>query len=325
MAGHAQQSPEPVRSTGGSAYRAVIDQYCVRCHNARLKTAGLMLDQLDLAQVGSHAEVWEKVVQKLRARTMPPAPGPRPDEATYAQLAAWLESALDDAAASRPNPGEPTLRRLNRVEYRNAIRDVLALEIDSSSLLSPDDSAYGFDNNGDVLSISPMLMDQYMMAAREISRLALGDPTYAPYVDTYRFPRDQWQVDRMSEDLPFGSRGGMAIRRYFSLDGEYVLRIRLQRALNDRGIRGISRPERIQVRVDDHLIKEFTVGMNFDNEGKYDLYKPQGDLAIQRRQLEESADDALVASFPVKAGTHTVGVFFVDTSTALYEDRKSVV
>ena len=240
-------------------------------------------------------------------------------KSTYDRLAVWLEGALDTAAAASPNPGSPTLHRLNRVEYTNAIRDVLALDIDGSSLLPPDATANGFDNNGDVLSISPLLMEQYMMAAREISRLALGDPTYTPYVDTYRFSRDTWQVDRMSEDLPFGSRGGMAIHRYFSLDGEYGLRIRLARALNDRGIRGITRPERIQVRLDQELVKEFTVGRSFDNEGKYDLYKPQGDLALERRRLEESADDALTVTFPVKAGNHTVGVFFVDNTLALYE------
>ena len=305
--------------SAGANYRAVLDKYCVKCHNARLRTADLALDQLDIHQVGPHADKWEKVVQKLRARTMPPAPNARPDEATYDQMAIWLEGALDEAAEVSPNPGAPTLHRLNRVEYTNAIRDVLALNIDGSSLLPPDATANGFDINGDVLSISPVLMEQYMAAAREISRLALGDPTYTPYVDSYRFSRDKWQVDRMSEDLPFGSRGGMAIHRYFSLDGEYVLRIRLARALNDRGIRGITRPERIQVRLDHELVKEFTVGRSFDNEGKYDLYKPQGDLAIERRRLEESADDALVVTWPVKAGNHTVGVFFVDNTLALYE------
>jgi mono/diheme cytochrome c family protein len=312
------QSALPAGS-GGANYRAVLDKYCVRCHNQRLRTAELALDELDITKVGPHAETWEKVVKKLRARTMPPAPNPRPDEAIYDRMAAWLEGALDVAAAASPNPGAPTLHRLNRIEYANAIRDVLALDIDGTSLLPPDASANGFDNNGDVLSISPLLMEQYMMAAREISRLALGDPTYTPYVETYRFSRDKWQVDRMSEDLPFGSRGGMAIHRYFSLDGEYVLRIRLARALNDRGIRGISRPERIQVRVDHELVKEFTVGKNFDEKGQYDVYRLQGDAALERRHLEESADDALVTTFPVKAGNHTVGVFFVDASGALYE------
>jgi mono/diheme cytochrome c family protein len=312
------QTGSPATSAGAD-YRALLDTYCVKCHNARLKTAGLELDQLDINHVGLHADTWEKVVQKLRARTMPPALNARPDESTYDRLAVWLEGALDTAAAASPNPGSPTLHRLNRVEYTNAIRDVLALDIDGSSLLPPDATANGFDNNGDVLAISPLLMEQYMMAAREISRLALGDPTYTPYVDTYRFSRDTWQVDRMSEDLPFGSRGGMAIHRYFSLDGEYRLSIRLARALNDRGIRGITRPERIQVRLDQELVKEFTVGRSFDNEGKYDIYKPQGELALERRRLEESADDALTVTFPVKAGNHTVGVFFVDNTLALYE------
>jgi mono/diheme cytochrome c family protein len=314
-----EQSPQVAVSGGAANHRAVLDKYCVTCHNTRLKTANLTLDTLSLDQIGEHAEIWEKVAQKLRARTMPPPQRPRPDEATYEALAAWLEGGLDRAAAARPNPGAPTLHRLNRVEYSNAVRDLLKLEIDGAAMLPPDEYGYGFDNIGDVLSVSPLLMERYMSAARTISRLAVGDPSYSPYVDTYTFSKDLWQDRRMSEDLPFGSRGGRAIRRYFSLDGEYVLRIRLQRSHNDRGIRGISREETIEVRLDSDLVKSFSIGKTFANDPKYDFYHPQGDAAIARHNYEESADDALVVTFPVKAGMHTVGVSFVDSSAAVYE------
>jgi mono/diheme cytochrome c family protein len=308
------QSPTPA-SSAARPYRAVLDKYCVTCHNDRLRTAKLAFDKMDLAHVGANAEVWEKVALKLRTRTMPPARSPRPDAATYDAMASWLEATLDREAAERPNPGVPTLRRLNRVEYTNTIRDLLALEIDGASMLPADDSGYGFDNNGDVLSVSPLLMERYMIAAQKISRLAIGDPTYMPGMDTYRMSRHTWQVERMSEDLPFRSRGGAAIRRYFSQDGEYVVRIRLQKARTTRNeIRGIYRTETIEVRLDTELVRTFTIGGAASQEDRND---PERQRA--REIYEESADDALVAVFPVKAGTHTVGVSIVKASAALYE------
>ncbi len=154
--------------------RAVFDKYCVTCHNQRVKTAGLALDALDPAQVGEHAEAWEKVVRKLRTGAMPPAGRPRPDKALADSVASSLEAGLDRAAAEHPNPGRPTLHRLNRVEYRNAIRDLLALEIDPAALLPADNAAYGFDNNADALSLSPALTERYLEAAAKISQMALG-------------------------------------------------------------------------------------------------------------------------------------------------------
>ena len=184
-----------------------------------------MLDKLDVGKVSEEPEVWEKVVRKLRTGAMPPAGLPRPDKATNDSLAAYLETALDSAAAANPNPGRPAVHRLNRAEYTNAIRDLLALDIDGGSLLPADDSGYGFDNIGDVLSVSPMLVERYVSVARQISRLAVGDPTIRPAVKTYDGPKFSLQDDRASEALPFWSRGGMAIQHNFPLDGQYLLRI----------------------------------------------------------------------------------------------------
>jgi mono/diheme cytochrome c family protein len=152
-----------------STYRAVLDRYCVTCHNARLRTANLLLDTIDLEHISASAEVWEKVARKLRTRAMPPAGRPRPDPATYDGLATWLETALDHAAAAAPTPGRAAIHRLNRAEYTNAVRDLLGLDIDGRSLLPADDSGYGFDNIADVLAVSPALLERYMVAAAKIS------------------------------------------------------------------------------------------------------------------------------------------------------------
>jgi hypothetical protein len=154
----------------------MLDRYCVSCHNERTKTAGLMLDTLDVGRVAERAEVWEAVVRKLRAGAMPPAGMPRPDQAAHDGLVAWLESTLDRAAEARPNPGRPVLHRLNRAEYANAIRDLLALDVDTASLLPPDDSSSGFDNNADVLGVSPSLLERYLSAAGRHQRAGAGQP-----------------------------------------------------------------------------------------------------------------------------------------------------
>ena len=156
--------------------RAVVDRYCVSCHNQRVKTSDLALDGVDLTNPGANGEIWEGVVRKLRTRSMPPQGMPRPDEATYERLASYLETELDRAAAAKPNPGRPLIRRLNRSEYANAVRDLLTLEVDVSSLLPPDDSAFGFDNIADMLATSPALLERYLVAADRVSALAVGAP-----------------------------------------------------------------------------------------------------------------------------------------------------
>ena len=292
--------------------RTLIERYCVTCHNARLRTAGLVLSDMDLDQVAGDAEQWEKVVRKLRAEAMPPAGRPRPANAEYAALASWLESALDRAAAERPPAPRPfTVHRLNRIEYGNAVRDLLGVEVDTELLLPPDDDDEGFDNIADVLSVSPTLMERYLFAARRISRLAVGDPQFAAASEIHRVPEALVQDERIDEDLPFGSRGGAAIRHYFPLDGEYSIRIRLQRSFYDV-VRGLGTvPHQLDVRVDGALVERFTVG------GEHAGPKPpashsgntRGDQAWET--YSHHADDNLVARAPVKAGLRVVGVSFV--------------
>ncbi|NIN35889.1 MAG: DUF1587 domain-containing protein, partial [Gammaproteobacteria bacterium] len=183
----------------GSVYRDTLNQYCVTCHNQTLKTAGMMLDVLDTANIGRDASQWEKVLRKLRNRQMPPAGMPRPDEQTYLEMTGYIESELDHYAQQNLNPGRPALHRLNRAEYANAIRDLLALEIDSAALLPADDIGYGFDNIGDVLNVSPFLMERYLGAAAKISRLAIGDTSMSPAYHTYDLSRSLVQYDRMNE------------------------------------------------------------------------------------------------------------------------------
>jgi mono/diheme cytochrome c family protein len=204
----AAQAPVQAPGVDSASHRGFLARHCTSCHNQRLKTAGLSLDTLNLSDVGAQVAVWEKVVAKLRAGAMPPVGRPQPDEAARTTFVTWLETELDRAAAGSPNPGRPAaFHRLNRTEYQNAIRDLLALELDVSRLLPADDAAYGFDNVSDVLSISPARLDAYLSAARRISRLVVGDPTASPEVVTYAFGKMLLQEERMSEDLPFGSRG----------------------------------------------------------------------------------------------------------------------
>ena len=240
------QSLNPVPAHA-SAQRAVLDRYCVVCHNEQARTAGLALDKMNVEQVSEGAPVWEKVLRKLRGRAMPPAGMPRPDEATYDSLANYLETELDGAA---PNPGRTVLHRLNRAEYTNAIRDLLALDIDGASLLPADDSGYGFDNIGDVLSVSPMLLERYMVGARKITRLAIGDHTGRPDSQTYEVSRFLGQEDRTSGELPFGSRGGIAVRHFFPLDGDYLIKVRLKTSYDGSAVLGIAEKHQLDIHLD---------------------------------------------------------------------------
>jgi mono/diheme cytochrome c family protein len=200
-------SPPPARASGHSAF---VGRYCVSCHNDRLKRGGLTLDAAVATDIGGSPEIWEKVLRKVRARQMPPIGLPRPDEATYNTEIATLETALDRAAASAPNPGRTaTLRRLTRTEYQNAIRDLLALDVDVTALLPADESSYGFDNVT-VGDLSPTLLDRYIAAAEKISRVAVGRPSVSPDGDTIRIPADLTQEEHI-EGLPIGTRGGALI------------------------------------------------------------------------------------------------------------------
>ncbi|MBI3895964.1 MAG: DUF1592 domain-containing protein [Acidobacteria bacterium] len=280
--------------------RALLNRYCVTCHNEKLKTAGLMLDKMDVEKVAEGAPVWEKVIRKLRAGQMPPAGMPRPDKATYDSFATYLETELDSAAEAQPNPGRPSIYRLNRAEYTNAIRDLLAVDVDGRSMLPADDAAYGFDNIGAVLAVSPVLLERYMLAAEKISRLAIGDPTIPPVLETYDVPDNLRQEDLMSEELPFGSRGGIAIRHNFPLDGEYVIRFRLQRD-NLGAILGIDKSKQLDVRLDGTRIKLFKIGG--ERKGK--------PTDAEQEKYVRTADEGLEVRIPVKAGTRLVGITFL--------------
>jgi hypothetical protein len=307
------QTPSALTPPPPSTYRAVLDRYCVTCHNERLRTAGLTLDTLDLEQVGHRPELWEKVVRKLRSGAMPPPGRPRPESTTYEAFASSLEAALDRTAAANPNPGRSAVHRLNRAEYANAIRDLLALDIDSRALLPADDSGHGFDNVADVLSVSPGLLERYMSAATKIGRLAIGDPTLRPLVQTYSVRPTLVQEDRMSEELPFGTRGGLAVRHHFPLDGEYVLKVRLQRTWMDE-IRGLAEPHQLEVRLDRAQIKVFTIGGKFSDRPREDQQQGQdsrqSEEARQRKDYEMTADADLEVRFPAKAGTRLLAVTF---------------
>ena len=274
-----------------AAYRAVLDRYCVACHNRRTLAGNLALDTADPEQVGLHAELWEKVLQKLQTRAMPPPRRPRPEPAVYDAFAAWLERSLDQWAAVYPNPGRPAIHRLNRLEYANAVRDLLHLEVDAEALLPADDMAFGFDNNAAILTVAPGLLSRYMSAARTVSRLAVGDPSME--ADVVRYPVSPLlaQDGRMSEDLPFGSRGGAAVRHHFPRDDDYVLRI----ALRQNG--GRNEPQEIDVRVDGERVALLRAGRWPDDA-------PAGSPDAR------AADEGLAVRFPARAGTRPVSVSF---------------
>ena len=308
-AGAQVQSSSLALATGAEPVRAVLNRYCVGCHNERLRTAGLALDTMDPARVGDHPDAWEKVVRKLRTGAMPPVGRPRPDAATYATVASALETALDHVAAADPNPGRTTVHRLNRREYTNAVGDLLALEIDGGALLPADNADLGFDNMADILSVSPALLDRYIFAARRISRLAVGDPAIEPTTETYVVPAMRFQDLRMSEDLPFGSRGGIAIRHNFPLDAEYEVRIQLQRQLYDY-VRGLQNRQQLEVRLDGERLAVFDIG------GAPGTPPPRtfAGAVLGDRTWEEytlHADEDLVVRLPARAGPRVLGVSFV--------------
>ncbi len=309
--------PRPAAAAASEAgdRRDLLDTYCIACHNARLETAGLVLESsaLDAADVAANPAVWEKVLRKVRGGQMPPAGRPRPTAAAAGHFARELVSALDAVAAASPDPGRPAVHRLNRTEYVNAVRDLLALEIDGRALLPADDSGFGFDNNADVLTMSPALLDRYLAAATRIGRLAVGDPLLRPSGTRYDLPRRARQAERTSEALPFGTRGGLSVRHTFPLDGEYLIRVRLRRD-GDYGIAGLDRGDRLEIRLDRRRVGTFTVGGDPELKGlTYDSQEPippdRPDL-LRRKIYDNTADEGLEVRLPVAAGTRVVGVAF---------------
>src|SRR5262249_51807306 len=246
-------APEPASTPS----RAMIDRYCLGCHNASLRSGGLALEPAAAKTPTENPQVWEKVVRKLRARYMPPAGLPRPDERTYEAVVSSLEMSLDNAVAAKPNPGRTdTFRRLNRTEYQNAIRDLLAIDVDVSSLLPGDESSHGFDNLT-VGDLSPTLLERYLSAARKISRLAVGSPVRSPGGDTINLPPDLTQEEHF-EDLPFGTRGGTALHYTFPVDATYEFQLRLARDRNEH-VEGLTHPDEVDLMLDGERVRLFTV------------------------------------------------------------------
>ena len=269
---------------GAELLRDTVRRYCVACHNDRTATAGLSLQRVDAGRVAAQAPILEKVFRKLRAGEMPPADRPRPDAAAAARLVSWLETALDRAAAAAPDPGAPAIHRLNRAEYRNAVRDLLGLDLDHARDLPADDSGYGFDNIGDVLTVSPLHVEQYVAAARRVSRLAVGGLTPRPVIERYEPP--DGTVDEAIAGLPPNERGGILFRHHFPFDADYTLTVRV------RGRRAAGMPApRLDVRVDGRRVR--LLDADFDPD--------------EANQLTRNFELRL----PLPAGEHEVGAAFL--------------
>src|SRR5216683_4500436 len=312
--------------------RPFLDQYCVTCHNDKLKTGGLSLERIDPRDVIGREEVLEKIVRKLRSGQMPPAGQRRPDAATLDGFATSLEKALDRIASAFPNPGRVASHRLNRAEYVNVIHDLLALEVDGTELLPSDMAGFGFDNNADVLSITPGLMSRYITAATKISRLAVASPDNRTITQVYKVEFGTRQDARMGEDMPFATHGGLAVRHAFPLDGEYAFAIRMKKNGTVSTIDGIEDDEhQIELRVDHALVKRFTIGGKFKGPDPGVLIAVSED-DIEGRKVHDyrvGADKELEVRLPIKAGTRLVSVAFSDSmptpGVMLGNGRRSVL
>ncbi|MAX06373.1 MAG: hypothetical protein CMQ08_00145 [Gammaproteobacteria bacterium] len=299
--------------SAGELLNTTINQYCLACHNDSLSTADVSFQNLDLSEVSNHGALQEKVLSQLRNRRMPPMEMPKPSEAVYNELVSWLESEIDELAATAPNPGRTdTFHRINRAEYANSVRDLLDIDVDVEELLPADDiDAYGFDNMADVLTVSPALMERYLSAARKTARLAIGEEPLGPVSQIYEVPILLNQNDRMSDDLPFGSRGGVAMDHYFPVAGQYDLSLRLHRNYVNY-IRGMGSQHEIEVRLDGKLIQSFAIGGQEPDV----LQAPAsyGGNQFGDREWEEYmlfADSNLRLRFEAEPGPHIVGLSFV--------------
>ena len=284
--------------------RAMLDKYCVTCHNQRLRTASLTLDTMNLDKVADNAETWEKVLRKLHGGMMPPQGMPRPDDATVTKFTGWLETSLDRAAATHPEPGRSTLHRLNRTEYGNAIHDLLDLDIDATSYLPADDEANGFDNIADVLRFSPSLLDQYLSASDKISALAVGDPSITSISQVFHAAPDLDQEHHI-EGLPLGTRGGILIHYNFPLDGEYDFRVFLLQNIVGY-LTGLEYPHQLEISIDGQRVFLAQVGGEEDNK------MSDANLGVAK----DTIDARLRTRIPVKAGPRTVVVTFIRRDSA---------
>ena len=304
------QSPAAGGASADAPHHALIGRYCLSCHNGRTKTAGLELDAVNTQALDGNREVWEKVARKLRARQMPPAGGRRPGEAAYAAALASLETALDRLAAAHPDPGRTdTFRRLNRTEYHNAVRDLLALQVDVTDLLPGDSSSHGFDNVT-VGDLSPTLLERYVSAAEKISRLAVGRAGRAPGGTTVRVRPDLTQEKHVA-GLPVGTRGGAVVEHTFPVDGHYEVSMRLARDRNEH-VEGLSGPHGVELLLDGERVRLFTV--------EPPAYRAEH--ALNYQPSHDDVDAHLKARMPVTAGPHTLGVTFPKRPSLLVETAR---
>ena len=310
MAFAAPQQSQPAGNDAAQvqANQALVKRYCASCHSDKLKTGGLTLENLDLSNVSAHAETLEKMIRKLGTGSMPPQGMPRPDKATLDGFVTWLETSIDRNAMAKPNPGRATLHRLNRTEYANAVKDILGLQIDGASLLPNDDESYGFDNIADVLKTSPALLERYMSASWNISRLAVGDQAIVADTTIYRARPDLSQ-DEYLEGFPLGTRGGVKFTHNFQLDGDYVFRIRMWRATTDI-IRGLKYPNEVELSIDGVRVGLVRIG------GREDEKASEVNSGVSATDL----DQRLTLRVPVKAGPHDVVVTFLKKTAAEEDD-----
>ena len=306
QAPRAQQSAAPAAD---AALKATRDSYCVTCHNDRLKTGGLSLDGVRLADAPAHADIWEKVIRKVRGGMMPPAGAPRPSADSRTALVSFLETSLDRAARLSPNPGRPLAHRLNRTEYANAVRDLLDLRIDASTLLPADDSSGGFDNNADVLGVSPVLLESYLTAAERVTALALGDPKLPPVGEVFRVRQDASQ-DRHVEGMPIGTVGGQALDLTLPLDGEYQFEVRLFRT-NLGTMRGLEYEQQLEIAVDGERVHLASFGGDKEIAASSDNPTTTGN----------DVDGRFTARVPLKAGPRHITIAFLEKTHALNTRR----
>ena len=308
LAPSAKAAQDAAAPPPSAAHAAVVGTYCATCHSDRTRSGGLSLEHADFTDIPKSAETWEKVIRKVRAGMMPPPGMPRPPGGQLDAMAAFLETSLDRAAAAHPRPGRTAMHRLNRAEYANAIRDLLDLEIDATALLPPDDESSGFDNIADVLTVSPSLMERYLSASWNISRMALGNLGITPSTFTYRVRPDLSQ-DQHIDGLPPGTRGGILVRHSFPVDGEYTIKVRLWRNTFDL-MRGMEDPHDIEVAMDGVRLQLVTAG------GKKDFSA----MAENPGTFGAELDKRLTIRMPVKAGTHVIWATTVLKSHAPRDD-----
>ena len=316
LRGSAQQAPASAAANPASAaanHQAVLSKYCVTCHNERVKSGNLALTTLDISTPGKDIESWEKIIRKVGTGAMPPVGRARPDKATADSLVQYLETELDRAALAHPDPGRSRLQRLNRAEYKNAIRDLLALDVDVASMLPADSVGFGFDNNADALTLSSALTERYLSAAAKISQIALTRPRGMPTPETFFEPTDRSGAVRWSDNMPFGTRGGMELKYLFPADGEYLIEAKPKENGANDGFENFSAEiHQFDIAIDGVTVSSGGIGGPEWATGSR--------LGPKRVEMEKNTLDKMKVTVHVKAGEHLVQAYFVQKTTTTVED-----